>query len=161
VTVEELKARIAALEANARGRRFNADERREWNSLNEELEEVEARNRRLLELDGNPRATEAGATFDVPGARRAVSGPHADDKSRALRAIENIGLSARAGDRLDALIREDRSGIDSRYLAAVSDDAYLSAFLRKLIDPEHARDEFSAEEVWAVRQVGEAMAERA
>jgi hypothetical protein len=104
MTVEELKAEIAALEANARGRRFSPAEKRDWNAWNEELAEREARTNRVLELGGNPNGVVAGADFSVPGARRRVqqTGPGSEYRDAALRAIERHegALTARANDRL-------------------------------------------------------------
>ena len=118
---------------------------------------------RLLEAGRNPRAVESGAEFPVPGRRARDDSPGAEGREAGLRAIDSLrgDLSAQAGDRLDDLVRRDRRGVDSRYLAAVSDPAYNSAFGKKLLDPSGARDAFTDEEVRAVRMVRESVSERA
>ncbi len=66
-----------------------------------------------------PLAREEGATFTVPALRWGRDS-HAEPREQGLRTIERLGrdesLSPEAGDRLEELMRSDRSGVDSRYL---------------------------------------------
>jgi hypothetical protein len=158
VIVEELKAKIAALEANARGRRFSPAEKRDWNAWNEELAELEARTNRVLELAGNPNATVAGASFDVPGTRGAVSGSRGEDRDAGLRTIEtysNSGeLRSQAADTLERLVRDPRDpmALSARYLDAVGDPAYGTAFAKILEHGTLAPLRFTPDEQAAVQK---------
>ena len=70
-------------------------------------------------------------------------------------------LDARSGDRLDSLIRSDRAGIDSRYIAAVSDPDYETAFWKRLAAPDTAQHSYTAKEAEATQRAAKAMEERA
>jgi HK97 family phage major capsid protein len=75
-----------------------------------------------------------------------------------LRAVEHHersgALSPATADRLDELIRRnDPRGIGSRYITAVADPAYMTAFSKILRDPVQGHLRFSREEVDAVRAV--------
>jgi HK97 family phage major capsid protein len=86
------------------------------------------------------------------------------DQSAALRTIERHAdvLRSEAGDRLEQLVRSgDPTGVGARYLTAVGNPAYDTAFGKILIDPTHGHLRFSAEEVEAVRRVSAAQNERA
>ena len=164
MTQDELRAEIEALEAAAHGRAFTLEERNEWHKLNADFDEVQIRDARIKELALNPNAREEGATFSVPALRRGRD-PHAEPREQGLRTIERLGrdesLSPEAGDRLEELVRSDRSGVDSRYLAAVSDPSYATAFGKLVTRPDTARHEFDDGEAAAVRAVGDVMSERA
>jgi HK97 family phage major capsid protein len=70
-------------------------------------------------------------------------------------------LTPEAGDRLDELVRgRDPMGLDARYLAAVGDPHYNSAFGKLLADPMQGHLRFSPQEVKAVRKVSAVEAER-
>ena len=91
------------------------------------------------------------------------------------------GLRSRAMRQLDAAVRANTMRADAagvyerligtgslperswvaRYVEAAGSPEYLSAFQKRLIDPEGARDRFSAAEVEAVRRVYEVAEERA
>jgi HK97 family phage major capsid protein len=58
-------------------------------------------------------------------------------------------------------VRNDRLGIDGRYVAAVSNPAYLDAFTRRLIRGERAIHEYTDEEREAIRTVAHAEEVRA
>jgi HK97 family phage major capsid protein len=91
--------------------------------------------------------------------------PHiARARSEALRVIERRSdvLSSEAGDRLDRVLRlGDRSGLTARYIEAVANPAYLSAFGKMAVDPLQGHLRFSPQEVEAVRRVSHVEAERA
>lgn len=126
------------------------------------------RRARIAARSQNPNSLEVGAAFDGPKlvdsstpADRATS----EAKSRGLRAIEyqveRGGLRSDAADVLDGVVRnEDPLGVGARYLAAVGDPAYLSAFGKLLADPQSGHLRFSPDEVDAVRVVNQAEAMR-
>jgi hypothetical protein len=82
----------------------------------------------------------------------------------ALRVVERHSghLEPAAADRLDALVRYgDPRGTEARYVTAVADEAYRSAFGKMLMYPQDAHLRFSGQEVEAVRAVNDVMVERA
>jgi len=83
-----------------------------------------------------------------------------------LRTIERYRqsnhLSARSADSLDNMVREnDYGGLGARYLAAVGDPSYESAFEKILRNPTTAHFRFTAAEVEAVQRVTRIEQERA
>jgi HK97 family phage major capsid protein len=112
----------------------------------------------------NPAQREAGTD---PGPRadhqQRDREPHGEDRDRALRAIEARAdeLPAEANDRLDDLVRRDRLGTDARYLAAVADPDYASAFMKRIAGSDGAAAMLNQREQLAMERVGAAMAERA
>jgi HK97 family phage major capsid protein len=63
-------------------------------------------------------------------------------------------LSARAADTVDGVLRRgDSQAVTARYIAAVGNDHYLSAFGKMVSDPQMGHLRFSREEVEAVRDV--------
>ena len=167
-TEHELRARSKRSSTARAGRKFTADERQQWNALNEQADEFVQRSQRVAELAGRPGALLGGAGDSVWTARRAEDDqalPHVRAGHEAgLRAIErNAGrLSADANDRLDDLVRErDLLGLGGRYLDAVADPNYLSAFGKMIVDPTTGHLRFSPREVEAVQKVAAVQAERA
>ena len=72
--------------------------------------------------------------------------PRSQTREAGLRAIERHRdlLGDEAGDRLEELVREhDPLGVGARYLAAVGDPAYDSAFGKLLMDPMHGHLRFN------------------
>jgi HK97 family phage major capsid protein len=115
---------------------------------------------RLERCARDPARHEAGAAFGP--APRSLSGPEAA-RDQALRAIERHAdaLQPEAGDRLVRLVdRRDPLGIDARYLAAVADPAYHSAFGKLITDPRHGHLRHTPEEVEAMRAVAAVQVER-
>jgi HK97 family phage major capsid protein len=169
MTEEDLRREIEELEHGAAGRKFSDDEKQRWNDLNAEVDEYLKRRERVRELAGRPGALVHGADDFQTTYRR---GGQLDEQSpthvraghdAGLRAIErNAGvLTAPAADRLDAVIRErDPLGLGGRYLEAVADPAYTTAFAKILRDPQTAHLRFEAREVEAVRRVSAVEAER-
>jgi HK97 family phage major capsid protein len=92
-----------------------------------------------------------------------VTAPGADPslarcRTDALRMLERHQradvLSARAADTVDGVLRRgDPNAITARYIAAVGNGHYLSAFGKMLGDPQMGHLRFSGEEVEAVREV--------
>jgi HK97 family phage major capsid protein len=126
-----------------------------------------AEQRKLFDraVRGDRRVIEDGAEFPVPGnsPRRRDTAPNHESREAGLRAIDSLrrDLSPEAGDRLEELVRRDRAGVDSRYIAAISDPDYASAFGKRLMRGEHARDEMTDAEFAAWRRVADSVAERA
>src|SRR6266511_2367465 len=158
MTENELRDAIRALETGAEGREFTDAERDEWNELNGRAEQFERRRARLLALAGKgavERATFAGS----PTRTDDTSPPHIRQAHEdGLRSIERYSdvLEAPAADRLDSLIRNyDPAGLSGRYLAAVGNEHYNSAFGKMISDPTTGHLRFSPQEVEAVREVSE------
>lgn len=90
--------------------------------------------------------------------------PHVTEhRTRAMHTIEAYNrsgvLSAAAADRLDGVLRAgDPNAQTARYLAAVGDPAYGTAFGKMLADPQSGHLRYSAEEVAAHREVDQAVA---
>jgi predicted phage gp36 major capsid-like protein len=96
--------------------------------------------------------TDDGARHRDRDGRREPHSPQMVQRDRALRAVERLDLGGAAGDRLTGLLDRDASGMDSRYIAAVSDPNYQRAFLRAVVRPETAMYEASASEQAAVQE---------
>jgi HK97 family phage major capsid protein len=111
---------------------------------------------------------EAADGWGIPTSRpRQEDEPHrVRARELGLRAINQHqnSLSAKAGDRLEALVRDaeerDVHGVGGRYLAAVANPDYERAFWRLLQDPQHAHLELTQEEHQAVKQVRQIQRER-
>jgi len=80
-----------------------------------------------------------------------------------LRTIERMSsaLSAEAGDRLTDVVERDRSGLDARYIDAVSNPHYERAFFKRVTRPDTAQFEMTPDEGEAMRLVAQVEAERA
>lgn len=163
----ELRDAIRELEAGADGRQFTQEERDQWNALNEQLDEYVVRRERVLELAGNPHAREDGTRFHT---RIRTDDDDATPKhvrearDAGLRAIERVSpdMKTEAVDRLDVALRlNDPMGLGARYVAAVADPHYASAFMKILAHPMDAQYRMSREEVESVRRVTEAEEQRA
>jgi HK97 family phage major capsid protein len=120
------------------------------------------RGSRIRSAAQNGRNTEQGAHF---AERRPVedTGPYSEAREQGLRAIDRMQshLTAEAGDRLDGLVRRDTLGLDARYIDAVSSPHYERAFWKRLMRPESAQFEMTAEEAEAMRAVARVEQERA
>ncbi len=172
--LENLQARERAAEEPDDGlaeriRRINAG----ITKLDEQVAELEAERGRIAaqedrirELAQDPRNREPGdgqtPLHGEPTDRRAGSllgPPHIREaRDAGLRMIERYTesgeLRSEAADRLDELVRRhDRSGVDARYLAAVGDPAYNTAFGKLVADPAQGHSRFTPAEVEAVQKV--------
>jgi HK97 family phage major capsid protein len=117
------------------------------------------------QVDGR-RVGYGSVPFDEPPAERGgwVTMPGADPgmiayRNRAMACLERFRasdvLSAAAADRADRALRgTDPLGAMARYIAAVSDPSYLTAFGRMLADPQMGHLRYGPEEVAAVREAG-------
>ncbi|MEN3282088.1 MAG: hypothetical protein V7607_3228 [Solirubrobacteraceae bacterium] len=161
-STDEMTARVAALDRQYQGLKFDDDARAEWNTLNSTLDEVGARNRVVAELVRTGRGLEYGSGVGSGGTRD--FGAWNDGVSAALREIERMRndetISTDAADHIDAYVRRDRLGVDGRYIAAVASPSYASAFAKVLADPVMGHNRMSAEELAAVQAVNAAEAER-
>ena len=112
------------------------------------------------------RNTEAGASF---GSARETPDESVHPQLRALRAegeqaisrMRSEFLTDAAAERLGELIEQDRSGLDSRYLAAVSSAAFERAFWKRTLRPDSAQFEMTADEAEAMRRAVQVEQERA
>jgi HK97 family phage major capsid protein len=170
---DELKRGIAALSAEWAGRQFDDQAKETWNEINEELDDLvgaideqEIRELRVRKLAQEPRHLEhvddPNNYFDRGDG--STPGPVVAAREAGLRAIERHKdvLTSEAGDRLERHVREhDPVGLDARYLDAVGNPAYNSAFGKMLADPATGHLRFSEAEVAAVRKVTAVEAERA
>jgi HK97 family phage major capsid protein len=112
--------------------------------------------RRLAQLAQRSENREEGATFGTGAASNRGNGN--PDREEGLRTIERYQqsgqLRSEAADRLDNIVRhKDPTGIDARYLAAVGDPDYASAFGKILADPMHGHLRHTPEEVAAMQTV--------
>lgn len=123
-----------------------------------EFERMEA----LCRSAAEPRAREAGATFHRSG-RATANNPIEHDRDDGLRAIEfhSDSLTTPAADRLERVVRSgDPCGLESRYLVAVGDPDYNSAFGKLVADPAMGHLRFTPGEQTAMQRVNAIEAER-
>jgi HK97 family phage major capsid protein len=162
----ELKARVGEIEIENAGVVMPHEARLEWNKLNETIDEFEERRDRIRVLASGRRNVESGdgADFQHDLTTRNDENPRLrESRDAGLRAVERHQgrLTAEAADRLDGHIRKsDPTGCDARYLDAVGDPAYSSAFGKMLADPNHGHLRFTPQEVSAVQKVSAVEQER-
>jgi HK97 family phage major capsid protein len=165
----ELKARVAELDLEHGGEEMPKAARDEWNRCNELIDEFQARRDRVLELSRGRRNVESGDGADFQHGHARVDDPQQDprlreDRDAGMRAIQRYEgvLRVEAADRLDRLVRDaDPTGHAARYLDAVGDPAYNTAFGKLVADPTTGHLRFTPQEVEAVRKVSAVQAERA
>ncbi len=132
-----------------------------------EIADLEAQYGRSAYLDrlaGDTRNLESvDVRSDDRVSERVWRTPAATDVDRALRTVESYEgrMETGAADRIDRLVRRgDGNNIGARYVEAVGDPAYRSAFGKMLADMTTGHLRFSSEEVEAVRKVSQVDAER-
>jgi HK97 family phage major capsid protein len=148
-----------------------------FNELNAQVDELDdkitqrqTREARLLELSRDPRHAFSGDggdghprpayedTRDLPVHVRAAL-------DQGLRAIERHRdvLTGAAGSVLERVVRNpaDVTAVGARYIAAVGDPAYFTAFGKLVQDPMTAHVRMTPKELESVRVVTQVMAERA
>ena len=163
MTLEQIRTRIAELDRKARGRRFTDAEREAWNALNAQAEGAENARSAPIACASWPaarrtasasRAARRTARRPPPRARRrwrpSTASP-APANSRRRRPTASMPTSG-AGDPL---------GLDARYLTAVGDPAYATAFGKILADPTNGHLRHEPAEVEAMRAVARVETERA
>jgi HK97 family phage major capsid protein len=159
---DQIRAAIGELQQGAEGRAFSEDERADWNELNAAYDDLHERERavrlnRLQELAMDGDSIEAGT-----GGHPAITSARSAGLATIERALNNELLRTDAADALDGMVRErDPLGLGSRYLAAVADPHYATAFGKLLADPTTGHLKFTPEEVRAVREVTQAEHQRA
>jgi HK97 family phage major capsid protein len=92
------------------------------------------------------------------------TGPRSETRDQALRTIERLAdrMDTGKAEEVETLVRQDRQGdMLARYLTAVGDENYRSAFGKIVQDPQHGHLRFSAAEVEAVRATSQIEQERA
>lgn len=176
VTRDEAVARLQELDRQYPDQGFPAEARQEWNALGAFVDEVTKRQRTLQRLASDPshwdvpRGRDGQPVDDrVPDRSRYTSPPllGQPERSGGLRAIErfvNAGeLRSEAADVLDRVVRHpsDKTAIGARYLAAVGNPDYYSAFGKMVTDPTTGHLPFTPAEVEAVRVVSAVEEERA
>lgn len=160
----EITDRLREIDEQAGDEPLSGELREEWEGLTGEHDAIREKNSRLEKIrSASGSALERGdASTGQPGlADRTTSGGTVRDQ--ALRAIEanEAELTPEAGDRITALVKRDKYGLDSAYVAAVASEHYEQAFARMLSGSPVASFEMSPEEVEAVRAVRRAQELRA
>jgi HK97 family phage major capsid protein len=117
----------------------------------------------LVRQAARPGATEDGVTFHTPTRARTSNDPLDQAHEDGLRAIDfhSDTLTAQAADRLERVVRSgDPYGLESRYLVAVGDPDYNSAFGKLVGDPSMGHLRFTTGEQTAMQRVNAIEAER-
>jgi HK97 family phage major capsid protein len=166
---------LVAMEGESDGRPYVGADRDKFVGLTKVKKEIP---KRIAELRGRHaviagQAGNAARTESMedawypparPGTDRRLDEPRhvAEGREAGLRAIDAQAsvLTSRAGDRLEKAVRSDGSGVGGRYLEAVADPAYNSAFGKMLADPQSGHLRFTPAEVEAVRVASAAEAQR-
>ena len=172
-TAADLRQVIEEIEQEHAGEPLPAAAKERWNEAAGALEEFATRERTIREMYDRGATESSTDSFETRRPRRMVPG-HDPNQPRhkaaamqaGLRAVDRNAdvLSAQAGDTLEELVRDpderDRHGLAGRYLEAVSDPDYESAFWRLLRDPQFGHVEMSGAEVEAVRRTRSIARER-
>lgn len=147
-TLSEIVARIGDINAEYRDKPFPKAARDEWNTLNERAEEIRVRTARVAELAQHPGNREAGTSFTTH--HRATGSPV---RERALRTLERHAEHFAVGSdtEIDNLIRHhDPSEVGARYITAVGDEHYGTAFGKLLQHGQWAAAQMTREETAAL-----------
>jgi HK97 family phage major capsid protein len=129
----------------------------EWAELTEARLDLKRRRAHVTRMAGNAGNREEGVSYDRDAPRTTGA------RDGALATIErhSAQLRSEAADRLDSIVRTaDPLGLEARYLAAVGDPHYHSAFGKLITDPLQGHLRFAPEEVAAVQTVGRVEEER-
>lgn len=152
---EPVQARAQAIQAQHTAARASAEALRE--EARTAMVEGYRRGAFQTEYEGQPALDADGRPMPPRGGRAAQpTGPGWEQRSAGLRAIEASGLAGAAADRLDSLVRDERNdpgALAGRYLAAIADPAYRSAFVRALAEGPTAVLGMSPAEQVAMREV--------
>ncbi|MET0306294.1 MAG: phage major capsid protein [Solirubrobacterales bacterium] len=122
---------------------------------------VNAEREIVMEAANDPAHRESSEA--APATPERDTAPGGEDRDAALRAVEarSDEMESRASDRLADLIDRDKLGTESRYLRAVAEPAYLSAFMKQVSGGGGAEAMLNRDEQAAMQAVGAAMTERA
>jgi HK97 family phage major capsid protein len=168
--VTQLDADLADLHVDDAGelRELDGAEQRRWDQLMHLRSRAEAR---LRAHDEGMRAYRRSGAVEIAYGNLGesverngwVTAPGSDPalarlRTDAMRMLEEHRrtdvLSAARADAIDGVLRRgDPQAITARYLAAVANDHYMSAFGKMVTDPQMGHLRFSREEVEAVRDV--------
>jgi HK97 family phage major capsid protein len=173
-TAGDLRALVEELEREHAGVPLPADAKALWNEAADALAEFAVREKMIAEMYDRGQVESSSDSFQTRRPTRRTLPGHNPDQPRhkaaamqsGLRAINQHAnvLTAKAGDTLEELVRDpderDRHGLAGRYLEAVSDPDYESAFWRLLRDPQFGHLEMSSAEVEAIRRTRSVMRER-
>jgi HK97 family phage major capsid protein len=156
--LEQVRARISAGgDASGGLEERSTNLRRAIDKANEEIVDADEEMRSELgRMAHDPRHTEMGAVFDVPGTPSRMEAR--DDGMHTLeRFYESGDLTRHAAERLEAVIESpnDPHGLAGQYLSAVGDPSYASAFGKILASPQTAHLKMDAAEIAAVQRVGQ------
>jgi len=126
-----------------------------------EIRDLEVRQEAVLRAAANEDNLESG--WESPSAQNSPRDHRSSERDEALRSINHHSdvLDAAAGDRLELIVRSDRAGHDARYLRAVANPAYETAFLKRMLLRDGERGAITPDEGMALEAVGEAMVDRA
>jgi HK97 family phage major capsid protein len=159
-TEAALRARVAEIHLEHEGEEITGAAKDEWNALNEQIEHHEKRRERIVELARSGRVESGDGASFRPGyleqADESVPAHVRASRDAGLRTIERHqhALNAEASDRLDGLLRhDDPAGFGARYLAAVGNPHYKTAFVKILSNPDTAHLRMSREEQLSVQEV--------
>jgi len=173
--VRELKQWFSDQYSEFNGERFPPEVREAWDRNTAELEEHEQllaelsrRDDHVVRIAGRTANHEAGVHFPDHGVTRdPVADPRRQrDLDGGLAAIERCtgmrGFSNERAIAIEKMLRTtDRDGLEARYLAAVGNPAYVSAFFKTLSDPQHGHLAFTPREAEAMRTTRQIEVERA
>jgi HK97 family phage major capsid protein len=171
-TAADLRALVEQLDREHAGELMPDESKEKWNSAAEALLEFENRERIIAEMYGRGQVESSSDSFQTrrPSRHRLHEQPRphhvAAAEGAGLRAIDMHSgeLSGPAGVRLEQVVRDrerDPQGIGGRYLAAVGDPDYFSAFGQILTSPLTAPLTMSDRERGAVQRVSAIEQERA
>jgi HK97 family phage major capsid protein len=169
-----IDATLTGLHTDARGELRDLDdaEQARWDRLSRVRDHAGARIREheyaRAVYNRNPGAAARWGDSEPAERHGWVTAPGADPalaefRTAAMRTLDRCrasdALSAAAADRADAVLRErDPQALTARYLAAVGNEAYNSAFGKMLTDPQMGHLRFSGAEAEAVREASYALA---
>jgi HK97 family phage major capsid protein len=131
--------------------------------IDEALEQRQRREERVRAISQRPENREAGS--QEGGSRRRDEDEDAPvhlrmSRDQAFRTIERYAGKQYADDRIDKVVRTDPSGWAARYIAAIGDPAYATAFHKLLADPQLGHLRFGPRELEAFRLVSAVQAEQ-
>jgi HK97 family phage major capsid protein len=151
---DELRERVLELDREHAGEQMPKAARDEWNSLNEVLEEFDARRDRVRELARGGDNTEGGTSYQRP--RRTNDGAANDLRSRALDANERADLLPDAARQHMAVQLQEDDDPESRLARAtieLSNRHYFRAFAKWMNDSVSGGHLWTPEEREAVQRV--------
>src|SRR5262249_55642544 len=128
--------------------------RRGWDKTTAEIVKLEERQERVEKIR---QGIKDGTVRMYDGLPNPQSNPfNMSVRDAALNTIERYNgtgrLSGPAADRLDSLVRDhDPTGSEARYLTAVGDSSYYTAFGKLLASPQDAHLRMTPEEAEAMR----------